>query len=378
MKKKLLCGMLAVMVVFTLCACSAGADDDMWFGVHKNENGYISIDDYDGETLIYTFVMNDGTYLIGPADVSGDSAWTDELLFTMDDSELTVAVDESEAGNPDYEKFAGVYSWVDEELPIPEDPVAEEVPEPTPVPLISAADPMEQSLVLLRGEGVADVQFFYPNTMVEITPREDELYARLTDNTGTEPDMEVTVLGGLTDTSQFDTADMPSMQAFIAGANQEAIGYFYPDSTVSGETAMDEVDFSLSTYFTITNTMSDAPEPEDGDVAYMGVCKSMLREAQGGIFLVTGIAVCREDRVAEYEMILTNILAGIQFLSKEEPEPVQQNSGGGQEDWSDPGDEGYEDYWEDSDGYGYDDDYDVWSDPGDGDDAWSDPGDGDW
>ncbi|MDL2237817.1 hypothetical protein LJC56_08330 [Christensenellaceae bacterium OttesenSCG-928-K19] len=385
MKRKLLCGILAVMLVFALSACAASVDEELWFGVHKNENGYVSIDNYDGETLIYTFVMNDGTYLVGPANVNGNSAWTDELLFTMDGSELTIAVDASEVGNPDYEIFAGVYSWVDEELPIPEDPVPEEevepIPEPTVLPLISAEDPLEQSLVLPREEGVADVQFFYPSTMVEITPREDELYARLQDNTGTEPDMELTVLGGLTDTSQFDAADMTSMQAFIASANQEAIGYFYPDSTISGESAIDEVDFSLVTYFTITNTASDTQETESEEIAYMGVCKSMLREAQGGIFMVTGIAVCREDRVSEYEMILTNMLTGVQFLSKEEPapEPVQGSSSGGQEDWSDPGDEGYEDYWSDSDGYGYEDDYDVWSDPGDGDDAWSDPGDyGDW
>lgn len=87
----------------------------MWFGAHKNENGYVTIQEFNDDMLTYTFEMNDGTYFNGSAEVDGDTAWTDALHFVMDGSVVTVSVDESEAGNPDYEVFAGEYTWTDEE-----------------------------------------------------------------------------------------------------------------------------------------------------------------------------------------------------------------------------------------------------------------------
>ncbi|MDL2237818.1 hypothetical protein LJC56_08335 [Christensenellaceae bacterium OttesenSCG-928-K19] len=137
--KKTVTVLLAILLciaVFSGCGGAPEADTETgdalettWSGLYKNENGYAVIEGFSDEMLIYTFEMNDGTYFNGAAEVSGDFAQTDALRFVMDGSVLTVSVDEAEAGNPDFEVFAGEYIWTNEEMstPVADDSMTGEV-----------------------------------------------------------------------------------------------------------------------------------------------------------------------------------------------------------------------------------------------------------
>lgn len=113
------------------------------------------------------------------------------------------------------------------------------------------------------------------------------------------------------------------------------------------------------TYYSAVNYlwMSGEVFKEAANTPVRGVLECRYYGHTGYILAVFTLA--DEGAIENYFGIASNIINAISFS---DGWTTPKSSGGTK--WSDPGDYGY-----------YEDDYDPYSDPGDGDDAWSDPGD---
>jgi hypothetical protein len=404
--QRAICVLLALAICLALAACGSGAGEDAAPGTAAEDfYGTWKYDNYEDVVVL----NEDGTWDAYSAD--GTYAGSSNYDFadgkvTLKDGKLNVSAVLSVSGSKLVDGDGDTLSRY--ELVIDQGPV-----------LPSSDDPLTQSI--LMEDAPIPLEVWYPETMEGHA--QQGYVRRLSFNAlngdGTDEDytnISVTLLeiGSGYDQYMNRGTDMAKqgMQAllndYLATAYQhgqllKSIGFDFVDGgwyySITGYLWLDGSVFTNPTSQPVRSTL---------EIRYVG--------PTGYALLVHAISV--EPRIQTYYEIACNMASHIDYggdwSTKAKPVPAGQGGGGA---WSDSGDYGDTYYWYDSDGdvwywngyedvfigfgddyyidddgeyyesndagwdddyYDYYDDYDPWSDPGDGDDYWSDPGDTDY